>query len=163
MSEKIELPHELFKALCIDLALKINERYQPNGLIAISRGGISAAHIMAKKLRLQIGYYFPKDELLIPYPGYVDSDPLIFIEDLVAEGRTFLALKKFITSSEKYSKSIYDFVPILVDKDFDYPFNFYGLKTGSWIVFPYEQSEKVIVGDRGLFRNRTGELDAKIL
>ena len=47
------------------------------------------------------------------------------------------------------------FMPILVDANYKTEFPLECLRTSEWIVFPYEEFDKMQVGDRGFFRDGT--------
>lgn len=163
---KTYLDYETFKQLCLALAEEIKQKYDPEELVAISRGGISAAHIMAKHLQCQVGYFFPgkndgEGELCLADDSHRH---IVFVEDLIAQGRTYNTVKFFITKkNDAIRKSQghifrWSFVPILIDGSFDEKENnieVYGLKSNIWIVFPYEEFSKMPEGDRGLFREST--------
>jgi hypothetical protein len=84
----------------------------------------------------------------------------VIIEDLVAEGRTFFNAKITMDMLNKCSKPHepkfeYKFVPLLVDANYPHDFDIYGLKSPIWVVFPYEEFDKMKEGDHGLFRAGT--------
>lgn len=122
-------------------------------IVAVVRGGLTAAHLLAKKLRLPVACYYPatseRDAILVK--AKKSSTKLLFVEDLVALGRTYEGLTLFMSErSEEW-----DFFPILVDSGYQGTFMIEGIRSSDWVVFPYEDSAKVIEGDRGLFRDET--------
>jgi hypoxanthine phosphoribosyltransferase len=154
---KLNLSFPTLKSLCIDLAERLAKEYKPDQIVAISRGGLVPATVIAKYLRLDVGFYMPKVDrlVLIGQPRRV-----AFVEDLVAQGRTFWKLAQHMEANFPYDPGSipisWTYVPILVDGDFDkIDFQFYGLKTKQWVVMPWEEEEKMQVGDRGLFRERS--------
>jgi len=125
-------------------------------IVAVSRGGITIAHIMAKALNKKIGYFFPDR------PEYISAtkDPkkIIIVEDLIAQGRTSKIIRDYF---EKKDIKYY-FIPFLVDKKYwDNANDIYKeiwatyLISSDWIVFPWEEFDKMPEGDRGLFRDGT--------
>ena len=151
--DKIYLPYEFFKSLCLCVAEQIKKDIKNvDEIVAISRGGISAAHIIAKELKLQMGYFFPRNNDSVLVLNKKDSKNIVIIEDLIAKGRTHQIVKNFFLNKDIK----YYFVPILIDGNFsEYNFDIYGMKTKHWIVFPYENYNKMNVGDRGFFREGT--------
>jgi len=128
-------------------------------VVAIVRGGLTAAHYIAKELRLPVGVYFPSNEErgCVLHKAKSGSRKLLFVEDLVAQGRTFEELFYFLSDSNVNHPNIdsWDFFPILVDHNDTHVFKYFGMKTSDWIVFPYEKYDKMDEGDRGLFRMQT--------
>lgn len=122
-------------------------------IIAVVRGGLTAAHLLAKKLRLPVGCYYPATSERQPFlfTSKLKSKKILFVEDLVAQGRTYSELQSHMKDTD-YE---WDFFPVLVDASYPHDFRFQGLRTSDWIVFPYEEESKVIEGDRGLFRVQT--------
>jgi hypoxanthine phosphoribosyltransferase len=149
IKEKIYLEYEEFKYICLLMAKRI-EKINIDQIVAISRGGISAAHIISKYLKKDVGYFIPKNnELILNH----DVRNIVFIEDLVAKGRTYNLIK------EKMKNSLIKnwlFCPVLVDSNYkENDFKIYGFKSNDWIVFPYEEISKMNIDDRGLFRENT--------
>lgn len=139
---------ELFK-LSIELADRIKE-YMPEvqEVIAVSRGGLTVAHIIAKHLRLPVGLYIPKTHTLVS-----EFKNIVIVEDLVAEGRTFDSLQW--TMNTHYPSKNWLFAPFLIDLKYKGPAQLcpHALSTAAWVVFPWEDFDKMQEGDRGLFRN----------
>ncbi len=123
-------------------------------IVAVVRGGLTAAHYIAKQLRLPVGVFYPandseqKARLIL---AKKESKRLLIVEDLVAKGRTFNELNKFMSHTD-YD---WNFMPVLVDGEYDHEFELQGMKTTDWIVFPYEKYDKMHEGDRGLFRMKS--------
>lgn len=118
-------------------------------VVAIVRGGLTAAHYIAKELRLPVGVYFPGKQRL--FHNTEKPKNVLFVEDLVAEGRTFRELRGCLADADFQ----WDFLPVLVDSEYPEDFHLQGIKTSEWIVFPYEKMDKMVAGDRGLFREKT--------
>lgn len=146
MSGKIPMTYELFKEICIQIA----DRYSDvDEIVAVTRGGLTASHIIAKRLKKQVGFFFPSKQLYVPYGN---PKKVLIVEDLIATGRTYEIIK------ESFPKEIeYYFVPILMDASYENTYKLdYGIKSSDWVVFPYEDIEMVTEGDRGLFRDGSG-------
>jgi adenine/guanine phosphoribosyltransferase-like PRPP-binding protein len=143
---KFYLPYDQLKNICLCLADDI-KKLEVDSIVAVSRGGLTPAHIIAKYLRLPCDVYFPDRKLLT-----VDTTctKIVFIEDLVAEGRTYRDLSLFMSSN--HPKVNWTYIPILVDGSFTEKFKLYGFISNHWVVFPYEEFDKTKEGDRGLFR-----------
>lgn len=157
---KIDLPFDFFKSLCIGMAEKIKE-YKPDEVVAIIRGGLTPSHIIAKHLNIPIGVYFPKTSTLLIQP---ESKNIVFIEDLVATGRTYKQVSDFMLDHNE--EIDWMFAPVLLDSKINenatlFDPNYmprlltYGMKTEHWIVMPYEEHTKVSENDRGLFRDKS--------
>ena len=149
---KEQLNYTEYRRICLNMAQQAKQ-YKPVEVVAVMRGGMSAAHIIAKELNLPCGAYFPD---LREFKSARDSfsGTILFIDDLVAEGRTYEDLREYY---HKYMpKATVIFGAVLVDKKYKgcEP-HIIGFKSSDWIVFPYEDYEKVAEGDRGLFRHGT--------
>ncbi len=149
---KLNLKYDILKEIIITQLPGIPNIEYVEEVVAITRGGITIAHIIAKELQLPIGYYFPdnKDIIFSGSPNFI-----IIVEDLIAEGRTTRGLHNFM--SRKLPCIKYMYVPFLVDSGFKdktaYDYSFFN--TNEWVVFPWEVEEDVVEGDRGLFRKGT--------
>lgn len=145
------------KQLADEIANKIRASLPTPGseynLIAISRGGVTAAHRIAYVLGKPLNYWSPKDGL-----AYLASDsvPTFFVEDLVAKGRTLTLVQ------ERFKGCDIRYCPLVVDHDYAQEhstdaFFTYGIVSKDWIVFPYEDETRVVEKDWGLFRDGTAE------
>lgn len=147
---KVELSYEELKTI----ARKVSSYIAPLDceLIAIPRGGLTFAHLVSYRLSKPLNFFLPKSKSLA-FP----IDPLktlVFLEDVIAEGRTFDIVRETFPS--------HYFATSVVDKSWYEKFPQYrkylipgGLITNDWIVFPYEEPSLVEEGDRGLFREST--------
>lgn len=121
-------------------------------IVAVVRGGLTAAHYIAKQLRLPVGVYFPSNDAYST-PRLILSkkkaDKLLFVEDLVAQGRTYNELFNFMRN---FPSTNWSFLPVLVDGNYESDFHYQCMKTTDWVVFPYEKPDMTKEGDRGLFR-----------
>lgn len=141
---------------CTFLVDKYIKDFEPDEIVAIVRGGNIPATIISKILRKPMGAFWPGDKMYSS-PEYMKFDEdrpykIAIIEDLVALGRTKEIVEDYFND---FSDIDYKFIPILVDENYPEYIEEYGLKTSDWIVFPWEDEEKVSEGDRGLFRDRT--------
>jgi hypoxanthine phosphoribosyltransferase len=154
---KTMLDYKTFKNICLSMADNMKE-YDPHEIIAVSRGGLSASHIIAKHLNIPIGMYSPKtSKILMNTNEYLSR--VVFVEDLVAEGRTFELIYNEYSGFGIQYQFDWKFAPVLIDGKYQETDTFkeklitYGIKTQHWIVMPYEEDEKMIEGDRGLNRD----------
>lgn len=146
---KFYLNYETLKDICISMAENMKQDNYDE-VVAVVRGGMTPAQIIAKHLKLTVGVYVPRNnELLLTNK---DAKKIVFIEDLVAEGRTYNKLKSFMAN---HIELRWSFAPIIVDDSFPYHFKNYGMKTKHWCVFPWEDMNKMKEGDRGFFRDGT--------
>jgi hypoxanthine phosphoribosyltransferase len=117
-------------------------------VVAVVRGGLTIAHIVAKELRLPVGVFYPGDEFL--YLPKNTGKKFLIVEDLIALGRTTKQIHNFFKDYD------YKYYPFLIDANYnDNDYDYYSIKTKDWIVFPWEDFEKMPEGDRGLFREKT--------
>jgi hypoxanthine phosphoribosyltransferase len=131
-------------------------------LVAVSRGGVTLAHRIAVRSGRPLNFYSPKTNTLA-WPPRLKT--LVFIEDLVALGRTHTQVKDMMGCwyRDTYTENQnWFFCPLIVDAKFaaqnqPLPFKIYGSVESDWIVFPYEDYEKVHEGDHGLFRDGSGK------
>ena len=144
------MEYDFFKALCLEMAEKIKTNFNPDEIVAVTRGGASAAHIIAKRLELPMGYFFPGSQTLVLSKKF--SKRIIFVEDLVAQGRTHRIIKSYMSGTHG-KDFVWRFAPVLVDGSYKEEFQFYGMKTDHWITFPYEEEHRMTTGDRSLFRD----------
>ena len=151
------LSYDEFVSICDEMADKIVKLAETKNkdieLVAITRGGVTAAHRIAYKLGLPLNFWSPTLGLAYPLDN---SKTSFLIEDLIAKGRTLDQIKEYFRNSD------YEFCPVLVDEGFatknsPLPFSIWGFVSKDWIVFPYEDFDKVREGDWGLFRQGTSE------
>lgn len=170
---KVFLEYKDLKNICCSIADKIkrDEEKPFTEIVAVTRGGLTAAHIFAKQLGLDVGLFLPK-----PYQISLNNDvtadtKLLVVEDLVAQGRTYNEIKEFfrilnesvknemlqdmVDSDVPVFEIEWEFCPILIDEGYKNKdeFKYYGYTSENWVVFPYEDSDKVVIGDRGLHRD----------
>lgn len=146
---QIELNYDFYKNLCLVMAQKIKE-YKATEIICVVRGGMTASHIISKKLNLFCGMYDPKTDF---FYSRSPNSKYVFVEDLVAQGRTYSKIEKFTKSNGIRE---WGFAPVIIDSSIDESkinnLVTYGIKTQHWIVSPYEDLKDMNEGDRGLFR-----------
>lgn len=157
---KVELDYQTFKTICLAMV----ETVRPMGfdeIICVMRGGMSASHIISKALNKPCGAFFPGvDNKLFLNSG--QSKSILFVEDLIAKGRTYNTICSTMYSFNKdlpKDKHLnWKFCSVLIDDKFFPSIDknvlvTYGLVSPHWVVMPYEESEKMVEGDHGLFRN----------
>jgi hypoxanthine phosphoribosyltransferase len=167
---KTQLDYSLFKQLCLSMAEKIRE-YKPDELVAVMRGGMTAAHIISKTLNIPCGAYFPNGPTKLVLTT-LESKRIVFIEDLIAKGRTLENIR--VTMS--YQPREWKIAPVLIDSNYIKLYHFdeqykrlcnriltYGMITPHWMVMPYEQNEMMVEGDHGLFRDKTDQYGKKVI
>lgn len=141
--------YETFKANSIKLADQVQAEFKPTEVIAIVRGGLTMAHIIAKRLRLPVGVYYPGTSRIVPAADF--RRPL-FVEDLIAQGRTYDLLVK---EMDRWSNTNVDwrFATYLVDGNIGSPTPYFCEQTNDWLVMPWEEFDAMQEGDRGFFRD----------
>jgi len=111
---KLYLTYDILKDICLHLVDKVKDN-KFDEVVAISRGGLTAAHIIAKELRLPIGFFIPnKNQLIL---NNENSKKILVIEDLIAKGRTYSLFKDYMFNN--YKKIDFIYVPIIIDKDYE--------------------------------------------
>lgn len=153
---KTYIDYQTFCSFCLAMADKIGE-WKPDALVAVARGGFSAAHIIAKHLNLRCGVYYPGDDHLFIPQSFNPVKRIVFIEDLIAEGRT-LKLIEHTMNHQQYSNIEWKIAPFLIDdkwEDIIYKHKIitYGIKTPHWTVMPYEEFSMMNENDRSFFRD----------
>lgn len=148
---------EDFKRLAIEMAQRIQERHHPEEIVAVMRGGMIPASIIAKYLRLPCGVFYPESKQLI-LTNNSFGRRIVFVEDLVAKGRTLKAI--YDTMLHYPNRPNWLFTTCLIDSNYYCQHGQMGISdfmliSSDWIVFPQEVEEKVIEGDRGLFRDNS--------
>lgn len=163
MPEKVYMDYEELKAVCLGIV----DNIQANGdefdeIIAVTRGGLTPAHIMAKQMRLDVGIFAPKHDNGQFPAGRLsmindDSKKILIVEDLIALGRTFDVVEKYMDYVQSFDSEFeWEYCPILIDDSYTKrDFKYFGFRSHNWIVFPYENEDSVVVGDRGLHRDRS--------
>jgi hypoxanthine phosphoribosyltransferase len=143
------------KEQCKILANRLQVEYKPDAIVAIARGGLVPATIIAKIMRLPVSVFYPQTQSLHLVNHHAKR--LVFIEDLIAQGRTYSMVSNFMNKyNEGYAiKTEWEFCPILVDADSPITPRFYSIKTKDWVVMPWEDFDCMNEGDRGLFREGT--------
>lgn len=160
---KVKMSYDEMTAL-IDEQLPLIKNYGFEEVVAVVRGGLTAAHYIAKELRLPVGVYFPSKSFANPrlILNNRETRRILFVEDLIAEGRTFRELQQFMEFEYVYrNQTNWRFFTVLKDENAPEVDAMYALKTSDWIVFPYEKYDKMDEGDRGLFRHGTDSYGGK--
>jgi hypoxanthine phosphoribosyltransferase len=152
-----QLSYAELKAIAKDVAKYINTKKVDCELVAVTRGGLTFAHVVAYNLAKPLHFFDPKlGELILAHDVSIHSH-FIFLEDLIAEGRTFRLISDYMNSGDW--RATWEMIPVVLDskapQDIQDRVNTYGMCTDDWIVFPHEDADHVVAGDRGLFRDRT--------
>lgn len=157
---KTQMSFDMLKSICVDIVHQVSP-WKPTAIVAIARGGLVPATIIAKKLNLPVGVFFPKDG----HFHLVDKHAkrVLFIEDLIAKGRTYNLVESFMSKyNDGYAvKTEWEFCPILVDVNAPITPKYYGIKTSDWMVMPWEDFDDVVEGDHGLFRDGSDKYGEK--
>lgn len=69
------------------------QQFNPDEIIAVNRSGFSYAMWAAQMLKLPLGAYWPKDNRLV---ASSDSKRIVFVDDNMLGGSTYLATKEFM-------------------------------------------------------------------
>ena len=154
---KREMSWEMLKALCLDFASDHSGEFDE--VIAVVRGGLAPAAVMAKALRVPVGTYYPGNDSHDRFHPTSDSPykRVLFVEDLIGAGRTLENIK----AEMNIYVNTWSFLSVIIDyesKALLEPKNIYcGSVEKDWISFPWETPDNVVEGDRGLFREGTDQ------
>lgn len=159
---KYYLTYEELKTIAKDVAEYLRCEYNGEcNLVAVTRGGVAFGQLVAYEMSKPLHYYSPPiDQILWTTEGspQTRSEPLIFLEDIIAEGRTFRAVDAYMDSPEM-SNIGWEFIPVVMDhnapSDIKKLVNRVGKVSSEWVVFPHEEFDLTVEGDRGLFREGT--------
>ena len=143
---KVYMGYGRLKKIC-SRALPIIHRYDPDYIVAVARGGLTAAHIIGYSLQKPIIVFYPRDNAVTQL---VDTPhKLVFVEDLIAKGRTF----EIVKSAMEQKCIDFRFFPVVIDAEYkieDARIINVGQKYSEWIIFPYEDDNLVVEGERTL-------------
>ena len=96
---KVEVPFGFYKSVALDIADKIQQQGSIDELVAVSRGGLVLASIIARRLKTDVGYFLPSSQQLVLNNS--GSKNIVFIEDLIATGKTLENIKQVMDQHEK--------------------------------------------------------------
>ena len=147
---KVRITQESYSDLCLGMAEQIKE-YNPDCLVAVMRGGMTATHLIAKHLALEVGVCFPNVEgveVNLVLPNGITPKRLVFIEDLAALGRTANKITDYLEKQQFE----YMIAPVFVDDKCPMHFDIYGIRSKHWLVAPFEEAQRMEEGNQGLFR-----------
>lgn len=150
------MSYEKMLIICDMLAKQIKEKYpDTRRIFAVARGGLTPAQRIAYKLALPVGIYTPQARHF-SHPWTSVIEPIILIEDVVAQGRTYNSIKERLA----FVGNPWAFIPLVIDAAWarsGIPFETYGYVSpkSEWVVFPWEDLQHIQEGDRGMFREGT--------
>lgn len=155
---KRQLSYDGFRNLCLSIADAARDEGFTE-VVATMRGGMSAAHIIAKELRLPVAVWYPGKPNDVITTVNAKPGKYLFIEDLIAEGRTY-AQWRLLAARLRGAGFTVEFAPVIIDAKWaeaneKWIPKYYGMIAEDWIVFPYEDFTKMEEGDRGFFRDNT--------
>lgn len=157
---KIQLSFETFRDFCIAIAEEIKSDFAKDVVIVpVMRGGMLASQIISKHLMVPCGAIWVDNNDWIKNCKNFDSNyflpknsnNIVFVDDITALGRT----KRKIDSMMKfYGEEInWKYASVVVDHKCTEFFDYIGFQTKHWIVMPYEDINRVVEGNQGLFRD----------
>jgi len=152
-----QISYDELKVIAKRVASSILAQHGQNyALVAVARGGLTFAHLVSYYLAAPLNFFNPKLGQMMLTQTYVRRTQFIFLEDVIAEGRTFRIIDAYVTANEIEN---WEVIPVIVDEnapsDIQARVNTYGMKTNAWMVFPHEEFDLTLEGDRGLFRDGT--------
>lgn len=177
---KQQLTYNQLKLMAHEVSLQLKARYSDElsrnrlYLYAVARGGLTFGQLVSYYMALPLGVCYPRS---YPNPVHLfhpecddlkfeDRALFVYLEDVVAQGRT---LEKVLGNHKAFygDKIRAEFIPAVLDSKVQATIakqvNIAGMITSDWIVFPHEQFDTVVEGDRGLFRDRTSENSKPII
>ena len=126
--------------------------YEPDIMIAISRGGFDPARIMSDQLNirklasLQIIYYtglntrMDEPEVLFPLNAQIEGLKVLVVDDVSDSGNSLIVVKKYI--EEKGASEVK--LATLHHKPWSkFMPDFYAEEVDKWIIYPWEPRESV--------------------
>ena len=144
----VELTYDAVERMCLEIAsrIKVDWAWKPDCVIAVVRGGIFPAQIIAEALKLPVGVYYP-GSVFISHPTLFKYERLLFVDDEVGLGKTYRELKQFLNESigskdrELIFKGTWRFVSVICDSEFEEAESItYGIKAEDWIVLPWRRN-----------------------
>lgn len=144
---KEHLSFEELKTIAQQTADHIKATQTNYTLVAVSRGGLMFAQCVAYNLSKPLSFFIPSTGL---WPTPNKPTTLIFLEDLVAKGRTVNTIDSQFKDWLLY--------PVITDVNapkHEKVITEFCKKPNHWVVFPHEVAERTVVGDWGLFREGT--------
>lgn len=114
---KYEITWEKFGSLCKELALKINDEFQPNCIIGISKGGLPLATVLASIFRVDLYpirlSYREQDRVIhsspkwtVPVTVKVTGKKVLLVDDISVSGETLkIAREKLLKSGANEFKT----------------------------------------------------------
>jgi hypoxanthine-guanine phosphoribosyltransferase len=163
---KVQLTYDQLKHYAKDTAAYIKGKY-PNGchLVAVVRGGLSFAQLVAYNLAQDLSFFYPKTSALMggaarppitPEQALEQLEhplPIVFLEDIIAKGRTI----KIIADAMVHYRNDWEVIPVVVDIFIPMErltrVNKWYMRTADWVVMPHEDFGAVTEKDWGLFRD----------
>jgi len=157
----IHVTWNMLQKLVLELAQKIqDDNYNPDILVAISRGGFVPARILSDQLGvrrltcIQIEYYKGISEvkkepnLVFPLNADIKGLNVLIVDDVSDSGTSMLAAiehisnngAKTVKTSSIHIKPFTDYIP-----------DYYAEKVDDWIVYPWEIVESLNDISQGLF------------
>lgn len=145
---KYEVPYSEFKRLCLDL-VPVFQSVNPEIIVCVTRGGLTAAHIIAKAMNLPVAFVASYDGQLQSMGIKQSHKSAVVVDDMVDQGRTFSRVQSHFELT--YPATRFYYAAVYKVGTFE-ALDFIGeIATDRWLVMPNEESCKVVVGDKNLF------------
>jgi hypoxanthine phosphoribosyltransferase len=130
----------------------IEDGFNPDIIIAVSRGGFDPARIISDQLdvrklaSLQIIYYSrlnekkKKPEILFPFNAEIMGLKVLVVDDVSDSGNSLIAVKKYILEKDVAAVRI----ATLHHKPWsNYKPDYYAEEVDKWIIYPWESRESI--------------------
>jgi hypothetical protein len=130
----------------------INDDYNPEIIVAVSRGGFDPARIISDQLGIrklasvQVAYYTgvntksEKPEVIHPLNADVSGSNILVVDDVADSGDSLLVVKEYIGSlkPKKLKIATLHYKPwSILEPDY------YAAKVEEWIIYPWEPRETI--------------------
>lgn len=158
--DKYVVSYEEFKSICLEMVDYVKARmFNFNSVVCISRGGLTASHIIAKALGLPVAHVAFYEPGVVSSIGIFNRDQsYLVVDDMVDQGRTVEAVRNYFRNT--FPRSSFTFAAVFRVGVYDKMCLVGRTETNKWLVMPNEDPSRVVVGDKGLFSNGTNKYAA---
>lgn len=132
----VDLSYEMHQQLCYSIAFHL-KKLEVKHLVAISRGGLTAAHTISRELNMNLEFMLFRGTNDYEFTFNLDKAEgiVVFIDDIIINGVTYKLTREIC--DKKGIPNL--FCSVVVDSDFpESPNLLYGIKSPHWIKSPFQ-------------------------